>query len=33
MVTYLVEKGACVFATTHSDRETAAQKCEEDEDG
>jgi apoptosis-stimulating of p53 protein 1 len=33
MVQYLVEKGACVFATTLSAHETAAQKCEEDEDG
>lgn len=25
--------GACIFATTLSDHETAAQKCEEDEEG
>ncbi|CAG5121973.1 unnamed protein product, partial [Candidula unifasciata] len=33
MVRFLVEHGACVFATTISDHETAADKCEEDEDG
>lgn len=33
MVKFLVEHGACVFATTISDHETAADKCEEDEDG
>lgn len=33
MVKFLVEHGACIFATTLSDHETAAQKCEEDEDG
>lgn len=33
MVKYLVEHGACIFATTLSDHETAAEKCEEDEDG
>ncbi|KAG8180504.1 hypothetical protein JTE90_007459 [Oedothorax gibbosus] len=33
MVKFLVEKGACVFATTLSDHETAAEKCEEDEEG
>jgi len=33
MVKFLVEHGACIFATTISDRETAAEKCEEDEDG
>ena len=33
MVRYLVERGACVFATTLSDQETPAEKCEEDEDG
>ena len=33
MVKFLVEHGACVFATTISDHETAAEKCEEDEDG
>ena len=33
MVKFLVEHGACIFATTISDQETAAEKCEEDEDG
>ncbi|CAL1270247.1 unnamed protein product [Larinioides sclopetarius] len=33
MVKYLVERGACIFATTLSDHETAAEKCEEDEEG
>jgi len=33
MVRFLVEHGACIFATTLSDRETAAEKCEEDEEG
>lgn len=33
MVEFLVEHGACVFATTFSDHETAAEKCEEDEVG
>ncbi|XP_077288146.1 ankyrin-repeat, SH3-domain, and Proline-rich-region containing Protein isoform X3 [Arctopsyche grandis] len=33
MVRFLVENGACIFATTLSDHETAAQKCEEDEEG
>ncbi|XP_033115983.1 apoptosis-stimulating of p53 protein 1-like isoform X3 [Anneissia japonica] len=33
MVQLLVEKGASIFATTISDKETAAQKCEEGEDG
>ncbi|XP_064621529.1 apoptosis-stimulating of p53 protein 2-like isoform X3 [Lineus longissimus] len=33
MVQFLVEHGACIFATTISDHETAAEKCEEDEDG
>ncbi|XP_061173781.1 apoptosis-stimulating of p53 protein 1-like isoform X2 [Saccostrea echinata] len=33
MVIFLVEHGACIFATTISDHETAAEKCEEDEDG
>ncbi|KAK6183377.1 hypothetical protein SNE40_010872 [Patella caerulea] len=33
MVKLLVEHGACIFATTISDQETAAEKCEEDEDG
>ncbi|RUS83016.1 hypothetical protein EGW08_009204 [Elysia chlorotica] len=33
MVRFLVEHGACVFATTISDQETAADKCEEEEDG
>ncbi|XP_039658118.1 apoptosis-stimulating of p53 protein 2-like [Perca fluviatilis] len=30
---FLVESGAAVFATTHSDMQTAADKCEEMEDG
>ena len=33
MVKYLVEHGACIFATTFPDKETAAQKCEEGEEG
>ncbi|XP_018319682.1 apoptosis-stimulating of p53 protein 2 isoform X2 [Agrilus planipennis] len=33
MVKFLVEHGACIFATTLSDHETAAEKCEEDEEG
>lgn len=33
MVKILVEHGACIFATTISDHETAAEKCEEEEDG
>ena len=33
MVRFLVDHGACVLATTISDNETAAEKCEEDEDG
>jgi hypothetical protein len=33
MVRFLVEHGACIFAATISDNETAAEKCEEDEDG
>lgn len=33
MVKFLVEHGACIFATTISDQETAAEKCEEEEDG
>ncbi len=33
MVRFLVEHGACIFATTFSDHETAAEKCEEDEEG
>ncbi|XP_064600182.1 apoptosis-stimulating of p53 protein 1-like isoform X2 [Liolophura sinensis] len=33
MVKLLVDHGACIFATTISDQETAAEKCEEDEDG
>ena len=28
-----MEHGACIFATTLSDHETAAEKCEEDEEG
>ena len=33
MVRFLVEHGACIFATTISDQETAAEKCEEEEEG
>ncbi|XP_052105512.1 apoptosis-stimulating of p53 protein 1-like isoform X3 [Mytilus californianus] len=33
MVKFLVEHGACIFATTISDQETAAEKCEEEEEG
>jgi len=33
MVKFLVKNGACIFATTLSDQETAAEKCEEDEEG
>ena len=33
MVRFLVEHGACIFAATFSDQETAAEKCEEDEEG
>lgn len=33
MVKFLVENGACIFATTLSDHETAAEKCEEEEEG
>merc|ERR1719192_1780809 len=33
MVKFLVEHGACVLTTTLSDHETAAEKCEEDEEG
>ena len=33
MVRLLVENGASIFATTVSDEETAAEKCEEDEEG
>ncbi|CAD5122894.1 DgyrCDS11295 [Dimorphilus gyrociliatus] len=32
IVKFLVENGACVFATTVSDQETAADKCEQEED-
>lgn len=32
IVQYLVEHGASIFATTIRDRETPAQKCEEEED-
>jgi apoptosis-stimulating of p53 protein 1 len=32
-VRFLVEHGACIFAMTLSDHETAAEKCEEDEEG
>ena len=30
---FLVEHGACIFAATLSHQETAAEKCEEDEEG
>ncbi|XP_071810066.1 apoptosis-stimulating of p53 protein 1-like isoform X2 [Asterias amurensis] len=33
MVRNLVEHGACIYATTISDKETAADKCEEEEEG
>lgn len=33
MVKFLVESGACLFASTLSDLETPAEKCEEDEEG
>ncbi|XP_035232333.1 apoptosis-stimulating of p53 protein 2-like isoform X1 [Stegodyphus dumicola] len=33
MVKFLVERGACIFATTLSDHETAAEKCEEEDEG
>lgn len=33
MVRFLVESGACLFASTLSDHETPAEKCEEDEEG
>ena len=33
MARLLVDNGACVFATTLGDEETAAQKCEPDEPG
>lgn len=33
IVQYLVENGACLFATTYVDKETAAQKCDEDDEG
>lgn len=33
MIKFLVKSGACIFATTFSDQETAAEKCEEDEEG
>lgn len=33
MLRFLIENGASVFATTLSDNETAARKCEEDEQG
>lgn len=32
MIKFLVQSGACIFATTFSDQETAAEKCEEDEE-
>lgn len=32
MIKFLVQSGACIFATTFSDHETAAEKCEEDEE-
>ena len=30
---FFFNTGACIFATTLSDHETAAEKCEEDEEG
>lgn len=33
MVRFLVEHGACILATTLSDHETPAEKCEQDEEG
>ena len=33
MVRNLVEHGAALFATTISDKETPAEKCEEEEEG
>lgn len=33
MAKFLVENGACIFATTLSDSETAADKCEELDEG
>jgi hypothetical protein len=33
MVRFLVETGGCLFASTLSDHETPAEKCEEDEEG
>jgi len=33
MARFLVENGACVFASTFSDGETAADKCEELDEG
>ncbi|XP_038066826.1 apoptosis-stimulating of p53 protein 1-like isoform X2 [Patiria miniata] len=33
MVRNLVEHGACIYASTISDKETAADKCEEEEEG
>jgi len=32
IVKFLIEHGACVYATTFRDNETAADKCEEEED-
>ena len=32
MVQFLVEHGACIYATTIRDNETAAEKCEEEEE-
>jgi apoptosis-stimulating of p53 protein 1 len=31
-VKFLIEHGACIYATTIRDNETAAEKCEEDEE-
>ncbi|OTF81807.1 ankyrin repeat domain containing protein, partial [Euroglyphus maynei] len=33
MIKFLVKSGACIFATTFSDLETAAEKCEEEDEG
>jgi len=31
-VKFLIEHGACIYATTIKDNETAAEKCEEEEE-
>jgi len=30
---FLIEHGACIFATTTSDQETALEKCEPEDEG